>query len=60
MLRVRGRERIVRVWETAVLLRGVWPGRALPARVLIVTVPGRKLKPWYLLTTDLDLGLVKK
>lgn len=55
-LRVRGRERVVRVWETAVLLRGVWPGRALPARVLIVTVPGLKLKPWYLLTTDLDLA----
>ena len=55
VLRVRGRERVVRVWETAVLLRGVWPGRALPARVLIVTVPGLKLKPWYLLTTDLDL-----
>ena len=55
-LRVRGRERVVRVWETAVRLRGVWPGRALPARVLIVTVPGLKLKPWYLLTTDLDLA----
>ena len=55
VLRVRGRERVVRVWETAVLLRGVWPGRALPARVLIVTVPGLKLKPWYLLTTALDL-----
>jgi hypothetical protein len=27
----------------------------LPARVLIVTVPGLKLKPWYLLATDLDL-----
>jgi hypothetical protein len=34
----------------------VWPGRALPARVLIVTVPGLKRKPWYLLTTDLDLA----
>jgi hypothetical protein len=44
------------VWETAVLLRGVWPGRALPARVLIVAVPGLKLKPWYLVTSDLDLA----
>jgi hypothetical protein len=34
----------------------VWPGRALPARVLIVTVPGLKLQPWYLLTTALDLA----
>ena len=56
VLRVRGRDRVVRVWETEVLLRGVWPGRALPARVLIVTVPGLKLKPWYLLPTDLDLA----
>ena len=57
-LRVRGRERLVRVWETEALLRGVWPGRALPARVLIVTVPGLNLKPWYVLTTDLDLAPV--
>ena len=56
VLRVRGRDRVVRVWETEDLLRGVGPGRALPARVLIVTVPGLKLKPWYLLTTDLDLA----
>lgn len=55
-LRVRGRERSVWVWETEVLLRGVWPGRALPARVLLVAVPGLKLKPWYLLTTELDLA----
>ena len=58
LLRVRGRERLVRGWETEVLLRGVWPGRVLPARVLLVTVPGLKLKPWYLLTTDLDLAPV--
>lgn len=55
ILRVHGRERIVRLWDTEVLLRGVWRGRALPARVLILVVPGLKLKPWYLLTTDLDL-----
>jgi hypothetical protein len=54
-LRIRGRERLVRVWETEVLLWGVWPGRVLPARILIVTVPGLKLQPWYLLTTALDL-----
>jgi hypothetical protein len=58
-LRLRGRERFVRVWETDVLLRGVWPGRALPARVLIVTVPGLHLKPWYLVTTDLELAPVE-
>lgn len=55
-LRVHGHERLVRVWETDVLLRGVWPARALPARVLIVTVPELHLKPWYLVTTDLDLA----
>ena len=40
------------------MLRRVWPGRALPARVLIVTVPGLKLQPWYLVTTALDLAPV--
>ena len=55
VLHVHGRERIVRLWDTEVLLRGVWRGRALPARVIILVVPGLKLQPWYLLTTDLDL-----
>jgi len=55
LFQVHGRERIVRVWDTVVLVRGVWRGRALPARVIILEVPGLKLKPWYLLTTDLDL-----
>lgn len=55
ILRVHGRERIVRLWDTEILLRGVWRGRALPARVIILVVPGLKLKPWYVLTTDLDL-----
>jgi hypothetical protein len=55
VLRVHGRERIVKVWDAPALLRGVWRGCALPVRVLIILVPGLKLKPWYLLTTDLDL-----
>lgn len=55
VLRVRGRERAVVVWETTILLRGVWPQRALPARVIVVTVPGLALAPWYLLCTDLTL-----
>ena len=54
-LHVRGRERTVTVFDAEVLLRGVWPGRALPARVLIVVVPRLKLAPWYLLCTDLTL-----
>jgi hypothetical protein len=59
MLCIRGRERRVQGWETAGLLRGVWAGRVLPARVLIVRVPGLKLKPWYLVTTDLELAPVE-
>jgi hypothetical protein len=55
VLRVHGRERIVKVWDVTALLRGVWRGRALPVRIIILSVPGLKLKPWYLLTTDLDL-----
>ena len=54
-LRVQGRERIVRLWDTLVWLRGGWRGRALPLRVLVLGVPGVQLKPWSLRTTDLDL-----
>jgi hypothetical protein len=58
VLRVRGRARPVHVWDAAVLLRGVWPHRALPVRVVIVTVPKLALAPWYLLCTDLTLDPV--
>lgn len=53
-LRIRGKERTVQVFDSEVLLRGLWAGRAWPARVIVVVVPGLKLKPWYL-TTDLML-----
>jgi hypothetical protein len=56
VLPVRGRARAVEVADAEILLRGVWPGRALPARVIIVTVPGLSLAPWYLLCTDLTLA----
>jgi hypothetical protein len=59
VLRVRGRDRAVLVWEAEILLRGVWPQRALPARVVLVTVPGLSLAPWYLLCTDLTLDAVE-
>lgn len=59
VLPVRGRARAVTVAEAEILLRGVWPGRALPARVLIVTVPGLPLAPWYLLCTDLTLDPIE-
>jgi hypothetical protein len=59
ILRVRGRERTVHVYDAEILLRGVWPPRALLARVLLVTVPGLALAPWYLLCTDLTLDPVE-
>jgi hypothetical protein len=55
VLWVRGRARAVQVYEAEILVRGVWPHRALPARVILVTVPGLALAPWYLLCTDLSL-----
>jgi hypothetical protein len=58
-LRVRGKLRIVKVFDAAVLLRGVWCGRALPVRVIIIMVPGLKLKPWYLITTDRALDALE-
>lgn len=55
-LHVQGKERKIELYDAEVLLRGVHKGRALKARVIIVIVPGlKKLKPWYLLTTDLEL-----
>ena len=56
---VRGKERRVEVHSTEVQLRGVWPGRVCAARVIIVVVAGLKMKPWYLLTTDLELDAVE-
>jgi hypothetical protein len=54
VLPVRGKERIVKVHHAEVLLRGVFRGRACHARVIVIVVSGLKLKPWNLVTTDLD------
>jgi len=54
-LRVHGRERRVRVAAAEVRLRGVSTSGAFSVRVMVVTVERSKLKPWYLLTTDLEL-----
>ncbi|MBA3767661.1 MAG: hypothetical protein H0W99_11870 [Acidobacteria bacterium] len=54
-LHVQGREREVRVAAAEVSLRGVLAGQPLAARVIVVEVPRSKLKPWYLVTTDLEL-----
>ncbi len=56
-LPVAGRERTVRVASAEVLLRGVSALKPVVVRVIVVTVPQSKLKPWYLLTTDLELGV---
>lgn len=53
---VQGQARAVKIYDAEVLLRGVWAGRACAVRVVIVVVPSLpKLKPWYLLTTELTL-----
>jgi hypothetical protein len=58
-LRVQGKQRAVEISDAEVLLRGLQAGRAFRVRVLIVVVPELpKLKPWYLLTTDLELEAV--
>ena len=55
-LQVRGKQRVVEIYDAVVLLRGVFKGRPLKCRVLVVVVPELPdLKPWYLLTTDLEL-----
>ena len=56
---VRGKERHVEVHSAEVQLRGVWAGQACAGRVIIVVVPGLNMKPWYLLTTDLELDAVE-
>jgi hypothetical protein len=58
-LHVQGKERKIEIYDAEVLLRGVHRGRALRARVIVVIVPElKKLKPWYLVTTDLKLDAI--
>lgn len=56
-LRMAGREREVEVSSAEVLLRGVAAHDAQAVQVIIVSIPGSHLQPWYLLTTDLELGV---
>ena len=58
-LHVQGRERTARVASAEVLLRGVRASQPLPARVIVVTVRRCKLKPWYLVTTDLEMEVAE-
>jgi hypothetical protein len=55
LLKVRGKARTVRIYDAEMLWRGVWHDHPCPVRLIIVLVPGLRLKPWYLLTTDLEL-----
>jgi hypothetical protein len=55
-LKVRGKARTVRIYDAEMLWRGVWHDRPCPVRLIIVLVPGLRLKPWYLLTTNLKLA----
>jgi hypothetical protein len=55
-LHVQGRARDLRVADAEVSLRGVQATQPLVVRVIVVTVARSKLKPWYLLTTDLELA----
>lgn len=58
-LQVQGKERKIEIYDAEILLRGVHKGRACRARILVVMVPElKKLKPWYLLTTDLELDVI--
>lgn len=57
-LQVRGKQRKIEIYDAEILLRGVHRGRPCQARVLVVIVPElKKLKPWYLVTTELALGV---
>ena len=56
-LKVRGKDRTVRIYDAEMLWRGVWSDRPCPVRLIVVVVPSLKtLRPWYLVTTDLDLA----
>ena len=59
-LEVKGKPREVKVYDAKVLLPRVKKARPYPARVILIVVPGvKKLKPWYLLSTDLNLDPVE-
>src|SRR5262249_19423157 len=59
-LHVQGKEHEIDIFEAEVLLRGVRKGQVCPIRVIVVVVPKlKKLKPWYLITTDLDLDPIE-
>jgi hypothetical protein len=54
-LKVGGKARTVRSYDAEMLWRGVWHDHPCPVRLIIGVVPGLRLQPGYLLTTDLEL-----
>jgi hypothetical protein len=54
-LKVSGKVRDCKVWDSVIFLRGIIKGKAFPARVIICEVIGSKIKPLYLLTTELEM-----
>jgi hypothetical protein len=59
-LKGRGKERTVRLYDAQMLWRGVWHDRPCPVHLIVVVVPTlKRLKPWYLVTTDLELALLE-
>jgi hypothetical protein len=59
-LEVKGKPRQVKVYDGEVLLQGVKKACPYPVRVIIIVVPSiKKLKPWYLLSTDLTLDPIE-
>jgi Transposase DDE domain len=59
-LEVKGKPRQVKVYDAEVLLQGVKKACPYPVRVIIIVVPSiKKLKPWYLLSTDLTLDPIE-
>lgn len=58
-LQVQGKERKIEIYDAEILLRSVHKGRACRAGILVIMVPElKKLKAWYLLTTDLEMDVI--
>jgi Transposase DDE domain len=60
ILEVKNKLRKVKVYDADILLSGIRKACPYPARIIIIVVPGiKKLKPWYLLSTDLKLDPIE-
>ena len=57
-LKVGAKERMGKVWDAEIFLRGIEKGEAVNGRIIIVEVPMSEMKPLYLLTSELDVEVV--